>query len=120
MLWRPGHLEQVGHHHVLACDAEVESVGPLNYTLDLLLVGLELFSEGKEAEVDHPRLQAKLLKLSRCLALADDRQLHEVGLSILGQHAREDLDEMVQEISSPVVERSVAGRFLKRVDRHLV
>src|SRR5712692_12107206 len=57
----PGHLQQVGDHHVLARQAQHERIGALLDALDLVLVGFERLRERKETQVDHPRLEAELM-----------------------------------------------------------
>ena len=54
------------------------------------------------------------------LELAQDRELHHVRDTAVGEQAREETDQVVDEVPAPVVERPVAGELLVRIDGHLV
>ncbi len=113
-------LEQVGDHDVLAARRQVEGVGELLDAEDLLPVRLEERAEGEEGEVDHLGLEAGLLEQLRGALLADDRQLHHERAPPGRQEPGEQLQEVIEEVAAPVVERPVAGRLLVGIDRHLV
>src|SRR5581483_7196045 len=92
----PADLEQVRHHDVLTGYGQVVRVRELLDALDLRLVLLEERTERAEAEVDDPALQAEALQPALGLALADDRELHEVGDAARLEYAREDPEEVVE------------------------
>ena len=51
---------------------------------------------------------------------ADDRQLHYVSGSVLCQRLRQHVYQVVEEVTAPVVKRTVRGGLLEGVDRHLI
>src|SRR6185312_11591823 len=82
-------LQQVGDHDVAVAEPEVVGVGELLHTVDLVGALREQLVELEEAEVDGAAAVAECLQLLGRALLADDRQLQDVGDSVVGERLRQ-------------------------------
>src|ERR1700750_2199579 len=115
-----GDLEEVRDHHVLVSELQVVGVGEVFDALDLSLALLEQLVEVEEREVHHARLVPGACEQLRGARLAEDRELHDVRSTRRGEKARQQRDEVVEEVAPPEVERAVRVGLVVGVDRHLV
>ena len=88
--------------------------------LDLFHVLQKYRTEFIEIKIDDPALKTSIVAQLSGLRLAQERDLHEVRHAPFFQHLRQDSDEMVEQIPSPIIDGTVAAQFTYGVGRHLV
>src|SRR6185312_8316541 len=115
-----GDLEEVRDHHVLVAELQVIGVGEVFDAIDLSLALLEQLMEVEEGEVHHARFEPGAREQLGGARLAQDRELHDVRRARRGEQAREQGDEVVEQVAAPEVQRAVRVRLVVGVDRHLV
>src|SRR3954471_11652652 len=115
-----GDLEEVGDHHVLVAELQVVGVGEVLDALDLGPALLEQLVEVEEREVDDVRRVPGPRQQLRRARLPEDRELHDVRRARRGQEARQQRDEVVEQVAAPEVERAMRVGLVVGVDRHLV